>query len=334
MKAELRILFDDRVLDTAAERFGLGRTTLRRLDSFENVVLEATRDGLSCILRISHNSHRTLDQVQAELDWLDYLARNGISVSIPLRSRQDLLVERLEENGETFIAVVFERARGGFVRKDDWTPQMTFNRGRLLGRMHALTKGYEPPSGKIRRHAWYEEDDFVSYRNYLRPGDEIVAERFAELQAALRAIPIDRESWGLIHMDPHTGNMFFDDDHPTLFDFDDCSYDFFVSDIAISLFYAVLMHPEDSRQAFGRDFLHTLLKGYRTENRLDNRWRDVIPLILKRREILLYVAIHHGYNEVDFDEWCRRYLDGRRERIRDRAPYLDMDWSEFDLAGG
>jgi len=334
MKPELLALFTDSIRIEAAERFGMDPSTLKMLDGFENVILEGSRDGKAYVLRIAHSSHRSADHIHAELDWLDYLAQNGVSVCRPLRSREGSLIEVLAADDREFVAVVFEKAPGGPVRRDDWTAEMTYNRGKLLGRMHALTKAYRVPSGVVRRYKWYEEDDFVSYRGYLRPEDEIVAERFAELQASLRDISVDGDSWGLIHMDAHTGNMFFDGDQPVLFDFDDCCYDFFVSDIAISLFYATLMYtPEDGRESFAREFLHTFLEGYRTENSLDNRWREVIPMILKRREMVLFVAIHRGFDADEFDDWCRRYLDGRRERIRDRVPYLDLDWSQFDLSG-
>jgi Ser/Thr protein kinase RdoA (MazF antagonist) len=333
MKNGQKALFTDDVLAEAARRFDLDQSSLNRLDGFENMILEATRGGKPYVLRLTHSSHRTVAQVQAELDWLDFLSQREVAVCMPLRSRRDLLTEVIDTDSARLIAVVFEKAPGGFVRRDDWTETMTFNRGTLLGRMHALTKRYQPPTGQVKRLRWWDEDDFVKYREYLPREDAIVADRFGELIDTLRSISSDSESFGLIHMDAHTGNMFFDGENPTLFDFDDCAYDFFVSDIAIALFYAVLMLPSDrDRPAYAKDFLTTLLEGYRTENSLDNRWLELIPMILKRREILLYVAIHRGYDKADFDEWCLKYLGGHRQRIEDRVPVLDLDWTEFSLS--
>ena len=231
------------------------------------------------------------------------------------------------------MAVCFEKAPGGLVKREDWTSRMTYNRGKLLGRMHALTRDYLPRSEKVKRYAWHEEDDFTNYRDYLSDEDAIMADRFAEVQAQIRSIPTVDDSYGLIHMDAHHGNIFFDGDNPTLFDFDDCAYDFFVSDIAISLFYSVLRYPEETREEYARDFLNTFLEGYRTEYTLHNRWRDVIPLILERRHLVLYVAIHRGFDTDNFDQWCRNYIDACREQIEKGIPYLDLDWSQFDLSG-
>jgi amicoumacin kinase len=334
MRPDLIARFSDQVRSEAARRFDLIFPSEQTLDGFENVVLEASRDRRPYILRLTHHSHRTFDHVRAELDWLDFLAGHGVAVCRPIRSIEGSLVECLESDGDRFMAVVFERAPGRPVRRSDWTRAMTYNRGRLIGRMHALTRMYRPGPGQPRRFHWYEEDDFTNYADYLPAEDETIAERFADLQAALRTVAPDPDSFGLIHMDAHTGNMFFDGDRPTLFDFDDCCYDFFVSDIAISLFYAALNYaPEQERIEFSREFLHTFLEGYRSEHALDNRWRELIPMILKRREIVLYVAIHHGFDPDSFDEWCRAYRNEHRVSIIDGTPYLDLDWSEFDLGG-
>ena len=334
MKPEILALCTDRIQRDAAERFALDPESLTMLDGFENVVLEASKDGRQYILRLSHSTHRNADLVHAELDWLDYLARDGVSVCTPLRSRSGALIETLEAQDGGFVAVVFEKAPGGHVERAKWTPRMAYNRGKLLGRMHTLTKDYRPPSEQVKRRVWYDDDDFVNYRSYLPDSDSVVGDRLAEIIAELKSLATDRDSFGLIHMDAHTGNIFFDGDRPILFDFDDCGYDFFVSDIAISLYYAI---PRDGsevdRREFSRAFLHSFLEGYRTENRLDNRWREVLPLILRRREALLYAVIYRGFDSNDFDEWCRNFLTTRRPRIADRLPLVDLNWSEFDLGG-
>lgn len=308
-------------------------SSLRMLNGFENVVLEAAFDNRPCILRLTHSSHRSKDQVEAELDWIDFLAGHGASVCVPLRSRTGALTEYIETEGDGFIAAAFEKAPGGLVLRDDWTPAMTFNRGALVGRLHSLTRDYQPPSKSVCRSQWYDEYDFVRFRDHLSEEDGVVADRFEELIGELRAIPTDRDSYGLCHTDAHTGNIFFDGDRPTLFDFDDSAYDFFISDLAISLFYALWKLPaRTDARVFARDFMHQLLAGYRTEYGLDNRWIDRFPAFLKRREIVLYVALHRGFDPADFNDWCRAYVNEHRPRIIDRTPFIDLDWSEFELA--
>jgi len=92
------------------------------------------------------------------------------------------------------------------------------------------------------------------------------------------------------------------------------------------------MYPsEHDLPLFAKSFLETFLEGYRTENSLDNRWLELMPMILKRRELVLYVAIHRGFDIDNFDEWCTNYINGHRKRIEARTPVLDLDWKQFRL---
>ncbi len=330
MKPELLAHFTDGIIATAAKRFDLDTGDIKTLDGFENFVCESSRDGRKYILRISHSARRTADHVRAELDWVNYLAGHKASVCVPLRSKNGQLVETIESGKNTLIAVVFEKAKGVQVLRNDMTSEKTRNRGRLLGQIHALSRKYVPPEGRPHRFHWYEEEDFADFEKFLSPADAVVTGRFHELIKQLRSFPTDNESYGLIHFDAHTGNIFFDGDRPTLFDFDDCAYDFYMSDIAIPLFYAVLfLPPKWDRKEYARQYLRDTFEGYREYNHLDSRWLELIPLILKRREIILYVAIHRGMDTDNLGDWGRRYLDGRRERIENNVPYLDIDFSEF-----
>ena len=115
-----------------------------------------------------------------------------------------------------------------------------------------------------------------------------------------------------------------------LFDFDDCQYTWFADDIAVALFYAV---PHDGRSARARDtareFLGHFLAGYRSENDLDPRWLARIPLFLKRREMDLYIVIHRSIDLANPGAWAASFLDGRREKIENDVPYVDIDFGEF-----
>lgn len=330
MKPEILAQFTDGIIREASARFGVNYYSVKPLQGFENFVCECTADEGPSILRITHGSHRPRTSIEAELDWLDSLASNGVSVCRPVRSRQGRLVETIVSNHVQFHAVVFERAPGKRVPRDDQTPAMTVNRGRLLGQIHALSKNYKPRNARTKRHHWHENGDFANYRRYLDLADTVVMQRFADLIAELKSLPQDKDSYGLIHTDAHTSNMFFVGDRPTLFDFDDCAYDFFISDIAIALFYAILFLPDKWNPAdYAQAFLRDMFTGYNEKNTLDRRWLEVIPRILKRREIILYVAIHRGMDMNNLDEWATRYMDGRRERIENNVPVLDIDYSAF-----
>ncbi|MEE8575919.1 MAG: phosphotransferase [candidate division Zixibacteria bacterium] len=332
MTPEIIALFTDTIQSEAAKRFGLESDNIKVLDGFENFVCQCQKDGKPFILRISHPSHRSEDQISAELHWVNYLSENNVSVCTPILSTDGSLTESIPGDSCDFVAVAFEKAKGGIVRRNDQTDAMAANRGSVIGRIHALTKDYRPISDSIKRLHWYEDSDFTRFDHYLPDSDSHIKDKIHNLIAELRSIPTDRENYGLIHMDAHTGNMFFDGDQSTLFDFDDCTYDFFVSDIAIPLFYMVLFLPEEyDRTEFALNFLKHYMAGYRKENDLDERLLRYVPLILKRRQMILFVAIHRGMDMNNLDEWCTNYLKEARESIENDIPVLDIDFSKLRL---
>jgi Ser/Thr protein kinase RdoA (MazF antagonist) len=149
----------------------------------------------------------------------------------------------------------------------------------------------------------------------------------------LHTLPRDPQSYGLIHFDAHTSNLFVDDhtDPPiiTLFDFDDCAYSWFANDIAIVLFYAIstAKNPPEATQ----NFMIPFLRGYRRENRLDPAWLAEIPHFLKLREVDLYAMIHRSLGPGPYDDlWVAHFMDGRKQRLAAGLPYVAFDFTTLD----
>jgi len=115
----------------------------------------------------------------------------------------------------------------------------------------------------------------------------------------------------------------------TLFDFDDCVYGWFIYDIAMALFYAA---PFDSSESpnFAREFMPHFMRGYRRENQLDNAWLQELPYFLKLREIELYAIIHRSFDVSHLDDpWVESYMKGRKERIENDVPFIDLDFESL-----
>jgi len=118
----------------------------------------------------------------------------------------------------------------------------------------------------------------------------------------------------------------------TFFDFDDSSYSWFVEDIALVLFYAVM--GQDDPEQFTNEFLDGFMPGYFTAYPLDIKWFQHIPRFMKMRELDLYAVIHRSFDVENLeDPWCIWYLDGRKKRLENEVPYLDFDFEKFDFSG-
>jgi Ser/Thr protein kinase RdoA (MazF antagonist) len=176
------------------------------ISDVENFVYSLTHQGEERILRLTHSSHRTADLVRGELEWMDYLHRNGVSVARSIPSAAGRLVEVIAAGETCFIATLFEKAKGTRVRSNDpevWNERLFRNWGRALGRMHALTHRYEPSDPVFRRPQWDADDLLVHAERYLPPEDGAAREALAECLAWPGALPREPDGYGLVHRDVH-----------------------------------------------------------------------------------------------------------------------------------
>jgi Ser/Thr protein kinase RdoA (MazF antagonist) len=327
MEAAIRDRFNDNILHEAMRRFGIQEGHIIMLDGFESFMYRFDRAGEPFILRIGHSKRRSQTLIQGEVDWINYLAEGGAGVAKAILSQRNELVEAIEDgNGGYFLATAFTHARGAPVQRGGWTEDVLQNYGRLLGRMHSLSKTYAPRSADCQRMHW-NDSVMLEAERFLPPKDGLILEHYRHLLEHFKSLPIDPANYGLIHQDAHPGNFFLDEDKQiTLFDFDDCVYSWYANDLAIVLFYNI-MYPKDADDI--RKFLVPFFAGYRQENKLDPTWLAEFPNFLKLREIDLYAVIHRSFdvNDLDDDPWVTRFMQGRRQMLLENRPYHDFDYT-------
>ena len=326
MEKRIKARYGVAILEEAMHRYGISRDRISELDGFESFIYEFSRDSRNFILRIGHSGRRNEALIRGEVDWMNYLAERGASVARAVPSQAGNLVEAFDDgHGEHFLATTFVRADGRSPREAGWTPTLFETYGEVLGRMHALTKDYLPSDPAWKRPEW-DDPAIQDIEKNLPAGETGVLEKYRALIGHLETLSRDRDSYGLIHFDAHGSNFLVDEEgRITLFDFDDCSYGWFIYDIAIVLFYMVTGRKDV--RTFIEKFMPHFLKGYRRWNRLDPKWLKEIPNFLKMREIDLYAVIHRSFDVENIEnQWCARFMDKRKSRIEQDVPYVDFDF--------
>ncbi|MBK8986509.1 MAG: phosphotransferase [Chloroflexi bacterium] len=337
MEQIIRDRYSPGILEEARRRYGVAPDDITLLDGFESFIYAFRHHGADYILRLGHNHRRSPDLVRAEVDWINYLAARGAGVAQATLSENGELVELIADGaGGHFLATAFVKAAGGPVwQMGGWTEAFNLAYGRLLGRIHALSKMYRPSNPAWRRPQW---DDPINNDVYaaLSQEESAVAERYRAVFDHLLALPRTPDGYGMIHQDAHTGNLFVDENgRITLFDFDDCVYGHFAYDLAMVLFYAIV-NREDAA-TFAQMFWPQFWRGYCEENALDGRWLEEIPFFMKLREIDLYAVLLRdvGLEGIEAHPWTAQFMRGRRERIENDIPCLAVDWPAFSRwAGG
>lgn len=318
----------DKILSRLCESFKINQSSLNKLGSFESMVYEYPSDGREFILKITHSYHRSKELILGELDWVNHLAASGISVCRSYPSVNGNLVESIAVDGSSFYGYICDKAEGEFINSSSWDDMLFESWGAMLGKMHRVTKKYGPVNEKYQRFHWFA-DPGLRIEGSLPADQKHIVEKAEKLIARLKTLPTDTNNYGLIHSDLHTGNFVVNDDTITAFDFDDCHYGYFAFDIMIPLYYALQNKTIGTENhEFADRFFKHFVTGYREENEIELWWLENLPDFMKLREIDLYAVItREKIHEAN--DWCRRFMNGKKERIENDIPVIDMDFSHY-----
>ncbi|WP_274365746.1 phosphotransferase enzyme family protein [Paenibacillus thermotolerans] len=295
------------ILSRAALSYGFDVETLSFISNSTNEVYQFTKKDLPYILRLSERPLDYVNNIKAEVQWVRYLAENGVRASLPITTTAGEIIAVFKEGDKWIIATAFEMAQGIFFDTDPklWRHSLFNKWGETMGKIHSLTKTYDPGDPSLTRPEW----SAAKIDNpYLEKGKyRVLLDRLKKLEGHISSFPKDEHSHGLIHYDFHPYNFLIDKgEHITVFDFDDAIFGWFALDIAVAATHAVWWgspsNDRESKNDFAKMFLNEFLIGYLKHNHLDRFWVQHIPLFMDYRNI------------SSFFRWLSSW-DGNEERL-------------------
>ncbi|MCZ8516968.1 phosphotransferase [Paenibacillus filicis] len=330
MIKETMALYSDRVFNETLNRYKVDKRTVRNLNGNESFVYGYEFQDNEYVLKISHCTRRSAEQIKGELDWLHFLAEQGVAVSRAIPSKNGHYVETISTEDSCFTAAAYERAKGNIVDRAPYDPELLRKWGQAMGRMHALAKIYEPADPVHRRLEWYE-NQFMNAEKWLPAAEMSVKKKFDELYNRLIVLPKGKNDYGLIHSDLHHRNFLVDNGEITVIDFDDLEYHWFINDIAKALYneaFTFSVIPRE-RNTFARFFLDHFMIGYLRENELDPAWLQHFQDFLKLRHIFVYIRQFQRLDMARLDKAGKTRLTEYRASIEHDGPLLDLDMDFF-----
>lgn len=330
MERWIEELFHEKVLDEAGLKFDVDVTAAKKLGDFENYVFEVQKEEKPYILRLTHSSHRSMADVEAEMKWINFLHKHGINVSLAYFSKNERLVEEVKVGETSFFVCLFDKAPGELVKmkSDVFGSELFTLWGKVTGKMHKVTQSYEATGSKRTR---WDENDLLDFHTYIP--DEEIREAAKNLLDEIKKLPESKEVFNLIHSDIHPGNFFYHEGEIHVFDFDDSSYHYLVSDIAIPLYYSVwFVHRGEnlqSRSTFGEEMLHHFLVGYLKEYEMSDEWLKKIPLFLTLRDFELYSVFHKKFDLENMNDREKEVLHQLKERLLHDEPIVQLDYDNI-----
>jgi len=278
-------MVSENLLVFASKNYGFDKSTLNFVSDSTNQIYTFQKDGKHYFLRFSNRPVEKINETEAEMEWLYYLAKNNVGVALPLKSEGGNLVISTQDDGGHYIITSFEALDGEFWDKNNpvkWNEKIFYNWGKVMGNIHSLTKNFNPSSTNVVRNTF---DGRFSLEDSVKscPSVNAIVE---DLIKEIMALPKDEDSYGLIHNDIHQWNFLVDGDKINVFDFDDSLYGWFTLDIGIALYHALWWgRKDDAGNDFTDSIILNFIKGYLSANDLSDFWLAKIPMFMKFRQI-------------------------------------------------
>jgi Ser/Thr protein kinase RdoA (MazF antagonist) len=215
--------------------FGLPNGSLTIVQDYLNAIFRLNCDAGTYLVRL-HGNRYSVQTIEAELLWLEHLRRvSGLSVQQPRRTLDGRLVGS-GPNGRHLSVLSWLNGEVVDNSRRDITHFVKL--GEVMARMHSHARAWATPEKLTRptvttvellsfnRKAWVQlPSDILVQARRMR-------EQFLHLEANIGRSP---EAFGLIHRDFTVRNVLFDNGIVQPIDFDDCSFGYFLFDIAIAL---------------------------------------------------------------------------------------------------
>lgn len=295
--------FKEQILSAVVEKYGLSEYTMEPLASHEggrNVIyICEKKNEPSYVLRISYQDDRSREDYLAELEYIRYLYDNGASVANVITSKEKNLLEEIQYGNQTLYVGLFEKAKGMQLAENNYRyregaplTEYFFNCGKTLGKIHQLSKEYQP----VHKRMHFSDKYNMTYIDMLLPEclSEVKA-KISEILTSLENIEKTNENYGMVHFDYSDGNYHidFDNGQITVYDFDNSCHAWYMYDLAELWVHGEgwMMYETDEkkRKQFMDDYFAEILKGYRTETEIDEEMVLKLPLFVMATRIELLV---------------------------------------------
>jgi len=291
---------------------------------FQNHVFRFLMNHHWYIARLTPIKKRSKELIEAELLFMDELRENNIQTVDVMSINGERVNELIIDNSLIYITV-FQYIENQELDVSDlfiWNTKFFLDWGKTIGQMHRIS---ETSLKKVVRPVWIEDDGKVNtIPSLLVDNKHGLKEIYKDLLKKLATFPQTNGNFGLIHNDLHQGNFFVNSKQLILFDFDDCAYNWYVQDLATSIYHALwtggAYHPKWDK--FPQEFLNYFLKGYMSVRELTENDLAQMELFLQMRELFLFLLFKKTWDFQHLEEWQSEKLLEMEKNLRDnRIPY-------------
>lgn len=271
--------------------------------------------GKKCFLRLAPVEEKQEQNLRGELEFLQYLQKNNYPSMRPVASQIGKLLVQLDTKWGQYYASVFEGVPGKPIEDTDYSADLMMAYGKALGRLHSLSKTYEPTCKK-----WSYEDVLAWIRKTLQTyhAPEHMLQKADKVELELSALERNIETYGLIHYDFEPDNVFYDETSGEchVIDFEDGMYHFYLLDIE-QVFDSL---SEELTGDSLKQAKESFVQGYQSEMVLDADYEQKLPIMRRFCNLYAYTRLTRCIADevADAPEWMcnlRKKLEEKRKQL-------------------
>ena len=277
-------------------------TTGKLLKTGINHTYQIESDSGTFIFRIYSYNWRTKEEIAEELNLLNLLKKNKVSVSYPIADISGNFIQTINAPEGLRFAVLFSFAAGNKIL--NYNAETHFEIGKLMAQIHCLTKNRE------QKRITYTHETLLNQS--LENIREFLSDETDEMQFLMAVRPLlekklleadnTRLRKGIVHLDIWFDNLNISDKNEiTLFDFDFCGNGWLCLDIA---YYILQLHSTEKDEIERDKKMKAFYSGYETIEKISDEERLLIPT--------LGVCLYYFYLGVQckrFDNWSNTFLN-------------------------
>jgi len=268
-----------------------------------------TKDGTNFALRVNVNSPRTIENLQAEIAWVNFLADDArVEVPHPISTSNGKYFVTVPNtfDGKELKCVLYSWLEGEELG-DEPTPEQIRSLGSAMATLHVSSKDFQLPAGaelpNFKDPMWETEDFLLSSKSVLDPeAKSLIAQALAVIESEIDEL-YRQNTQQIIHADLHGWNVMWHDGKVAVFDFDDCGFGLPIQDLATSIYY--LDTPEQDA---------ALKEGYSSVAALPEYSESQMQMFMIQRRIVLLNYLYETLNE-EHRAMIPEYLEESLRRI-------------------
>ncbi len=288
-----------------------------------NLVYFSKIESQEIVIRLTPTSQRSSDEINAELQWMNDLKKNGLNIVEIILSNQSSLFHTLNIHGSEFHIMVMKKIEGTRADPDTLTIDILHQWSATLALLHKNSKSIQ--SG-LKRETWNKDTIFLKSLSCI---DSVGTQTKKLFQDAIQFVSSQTtgNNFGLIHGDLHTGNYFIHNNQIIVFDFDDCCYHYFLYDLTIPVLSIYKMWDLADNISHKQDLINQFLENYFSYFEKPQNFKNIFKKFIQYRLLLVHYWLIAIRSERELSEDSQKAF---ADAIKDDL-YLAENLQLFDF---